>query len=185
MKVDFDAVYCGSLNRHQQTLDGILAGKGASHTPSIEDALNEFEFMAVIKAYLVAHKLPFPDRQTPRSDYYRLLKQAMLSWQSGELDYLQLTESWSSFLSRTTGVLHAIASEQPKHALVVTSGGVLGAVLKSILSAPDETAVDLNLQIRNASVTQLFVGRSGVSLSEFNNVACFQTEHTQHLVTYS
>lgn len=183
--IEFDGIYCGSLARHQQTLDGILSNSGKTVSPVIDSSLNEFEFMAVIKAYLMHHKLPFPDRETPRSDYYRLLKRSMLSWQTGELDYLQMTESWQIFSERTNSALTNVAENRHKHALVVTSGGVIGSVLQSILNAPAPTAIDLNLQIRNASVTQCFVGKSGMSLSEFNNVSCFQSPDTLDLITYS
>ena len=183
--VEFDGFYTGSLARHQQTLNGILSGSNKEVTPEIDSNLNEFEFMAVIKAYLVHHKLDFPDKNTPRSDYYRLLKRAMLSWQTGELDYLQLTESWDTFSNRTMKAITNVAESRHRNALVVTSGGVIGAVLRSILNAPAATAIDLNLQIRNASLTQCFVGKSGMSLSEFNSVSCFQSVDTRHLVTYS
>ena len=182
---EFDSVYSGSLERHKQTLDGILQAYSIKHSPEIDANLNEFEFKSVIKAYLVHHKRPFPDKSTPRVEYYRLLKNAMLSWQTGELDYLEMTESWLAFFERTTSAMNAIARNRAKHTLIVTSGGVLGAILKSVLNAPDATAIELNLQIRNASVTQFFVGKSGVSLSEFNNVSCFQSQDTKHLITYS
>lgn len=181
----FDSIHCGTLQRHKQTLNGILQAYPEATHANYEAGLNEFQFQTVIKAYLIKHNLGLPEKSAPRRDFYRLLKTAMLHWQTGELDTYGVGETWQAFNHRVVEVFDAIVSSPAKHHLIVTSGGVMGIILKHILGAPDKTAVELNLQIRNASVTRCFSSRDGVALSEFNNVDGFHRAQVQGLITYS
>ena len=81
--VEFDAVFSGDMVRHHETKDGIASGIATEDYTlpevTVNSALNEFNFQAVATAYLTRYpEAKVPEGASP-SEYYRLLKKAMLS----------------------------------------------------------------------------------------------------------
>ncbi|GGW89606.1 histidine phosphatase family protein [Alteromonas halophila] len=180
-----DRLITGTLLRHRETAEGI--GSRLSNLPAAErlPQLNEFDFMAVVNAYVNANPDAAPGSNATAKDYYRLLKRGMLAWASNELVLNDTNESWAAFETRVGEALHAISHSGAQHVLVVTSGGVIAMLLKHILGYPAESVVNINLQIRNASVSECLVTKSGHYLSSFNNIAHFEHPDRQHAITYS
>ncbi len=55
--------------------------------------------------------------------------------------------------------------------MIVTSGGVIGSLVQTVLRAPPAAAAELNWRVHNASVTQFTFSGSRISLDRFNDVA--------------
>jgi len=179
----FDLVVTGDMLRHKQTADGIL--KANTDAELITDASwNEFDFDAIVKAYLGQ----FPDHQpgpkAPRSDWYKVLKSAMLCWSQQTLE-LPNSETWSDFCYRVHRGTEYIQQSDYKNVLVVTSGGAMAVFLMSLFKSSVEQAIAFNLQIKNTSVNQFYFNRSGFQLNSFNNVGHLDTPNHLDKITYS
>ena len=69
--------------------------------------------------------------------------------------------------------------------LVVTSGGVIARAVANAVGASSQVAVELNLQVRNTSITELLVGRRGTRLISFNGVPHLERADRRHAMTYT
>lgn len=183
--IGFDAVYQGDMVRHRETAQGIGSQMENLPAPLIMPELNEFNFQAVAKAYLLLN----PQDQVPEgaspSEYYRLLKKAMLSWSKDELDTQLLDETWGQFEARANTMINLFKHTDAKRILVVSSGGAIAMMLKHILGYSAPMVINMNLQIRNASYTQCFANSKGVHLNNFNSVPHLDVIDRMHGITYS
>ncbi|MCU7555812.1 histidine phosphatase family protein [Alteromonas sp. ASW11-19] len=181
----FDYAFCGNLRRHRETATAISEGLG--HVPPMEfsDGLNEFDFQAVVTAYVTQHPQARPADGAPASEYYRLLKKSMQAWAADELDAQLLPESWLEFEDRAATVLQQLMQCQAERVLVVSSGGAIAMMLRHVLGYDPQTVIKMNLQIKNASFSQCLVSHSGVHLSSFNNVPHLDHPERVHAITYS
>ena len=174
---------------HHETKDGIAAGLASNRytlpEASVNSALNEFNFQAVAKAYLIRYpEAKVPEGASP-SEYYRLLKKAMIAWSQDELAHDLLDETWGQFEDRVHSMLTHLKSTDAKRVLVVSSGGAIAMMLKHILGYDSATVVNMNLQIRNASFSQCFANARGVHLNNFNSVPHLDVTDRLHAITYS
>lgn len=184
-ELEFDQLVTGSLTRHRETARGIGASLTSLPGATELEELNEFDFMAVVNRFIEATPSAAPNHDATAKEYYRLLKRAMLAWSRGELTLAAQNETWSAFESRVKRALDHISDTGAKRVLVVTSGGVIAMLLKHVLGYPPESVVNVNLQIRNASVTECLVTKSGHYMSSFNNIAHLDHPDRQHAITYS
>ena len=58
-------------------------------------------------------------------------------------------------------------------------------MISQVLGADAATMVNLNLQIRNTSISQLFANRKGVHLHQFNAVPHLEHPEKRESITYS
>jgi broad specificity phosphatase PhoE len=184
--VDFDRVITGDMVRHRQTWEGIAAGMQRPETGAlIRPGWNEFDFQRLVEAYLQQFPNDRPPAGATSTDFYRLLKAALLAWSSDRLTG-ELPEDWCDFERRVRAMLaelqNAAAEER---VLVVSSGGAIAMALRQVLMAPPETMVQLNLQIRNASVSRCFFSPRGYSVHTFNHIAHLETPERMRFITYS
>jgi broad specificity phosphatase PhoE len=184
--IRFDRIITGDMARHKQTLEGIAEGMQLENA-SVQTRAewNEFDFQRLVQTYLQQFPefRPGPDAAT--TDFYRILKGALLAWSAGQLTG-ELPESWPDFERRVQSVLSELKTTAfDENVLVVSSGGAIAMALRHILSAPAATMVQLNLQIRNASVTRCFFNRGGYSLHTFNHVTHLERPERTPFITYS
>ncbi|MEW9796604.1 histidine phosphatase family protein [Alteromonas sp. CYL-A6] len=181
----FDRLFAGNLVRHSETVAGIRSACHGLPDDEILPSLNEFEFMAVVDAYLQANPDAKPESTASAQVYYRILKQAMLAWSRNELDERQLPETWLQFEQRVGDALSDIIATQARRVLVVSSGGVIAMMLRHILGYDASRVINVNLQIKNASFSQCLATRSGLYMSSFNNIPHLDLPERQHAITYS
>jgi broad specificity phosphatase PhoE len=186
-KIDykFDAIYTGNMVRHHETAEQILRGMEQPTEYHQLCNFDEFDFEAVVAAYLAYSGDTLPPKEAPRSDFYRLLKQAMLAWSNNKLHHLP--ESWAAFQQRVVlGVEQAI-SQHPNadHILVATSGGAIAMLKGHVLGLSVDKLVDMNLQIRNASFHQYLVSPGHMLETSFNQIGHLELQGNQALLTYS
>jgi broad specificity phosphatase PhoE len=163
----FDRIVIGGQLRHQQTLDGAISQLSQLPTVEILPALNEFDFTALLRATLAKTGEVQPTR---REDFYRLLKRALAFWQANELPG-NLPETWAQFQGRVLMALNNLQTAPAKRTLAISSGGPISTIAAHVLDAPPHTMIELNLQIRNTAMTQLFANSHALRLLSFNHVA--------------
>ncbi len=194
-QLHFDNVVLGDMVRHRETLEGLH--KGLVKHPNFENLdakiksatvfpeLNEFDFKAVAFGFLKLHPELEPKKSVDRSEFYRVFKLAMKSWSDGQLDEY-VPEKFSEFQSRVIGFLDTLSQEHVgKKVLAVTSGGAIGMAISHLLGADQDSMIDLNLQIRNTSITHCFFNADRARLHSFNNVPHLDNLDKREFITYS
>jgi len=196
---DLDLLVSGSLRRHHDTADEMLGALGDQAPDThVNDAFNEYDHVAVIRAYmpLFMDRIGEPrgiEEATVLSDHklfefaFRFMLKAWMEHLPHEHGAL---EDWRDFCRRVGDGLSALLEDQgPKaHVAVVTSGGAIAAALRAVLGLSNKRTLSMNWSIYNASVTQLYYGRSGrhedALLLGFNNVAHLELSGGRKLVTF-
>ncbi|KXU83763.1 phosphoglycerate mutase [Paraburkholderia monticola] len=180
----FDRVVTGTLQRHAQTLDAIR--RALPDVPvecEILPGLDEYDFHALFRALDAEHRNLAESVTSDPREFFKALRQVLQLWAEGELDE-RVPETWGAFQQRVAAVRVAIQQSGAQHVLAVTSGGVIGALTQQALQAPAATAIALNMQIRNSSVTRCFFNRETFQLSSFNAVSHLEDPQRHAFQTY-
>jgi broad specificity phosphatase PhoE len=182
--ITFDSVVTGDMRRHKETAAGIQKGSETAIPVITDSGWNEFDFDAVVSAYLAANPLMRPADDAPRSEFYRVLKSAMLAWSQQAIGS-NLPESWEQFTGRVAQAVERICASDAKNVLVASSGGAIAITMMNMLGLTVDKAVNVNLQIKNTSINHFFFNRDGIQLSSFNNVGHLDLPKHKSLITYS
>jgi broad specificity phosphatase PhoE len=182
--LQFDGVLMGTLRRHAQTYAGICQGAGidlkasssagppqAASAPSggsevhavtsvgaalIWAGLNEYDSEAVVKT---VHPEPLSPDRSPENyrHHFRLLKQGLAAWMNGSAQPVGMP-SYPDFVHGITSALDHVreqfAANEHSKVLIVSSGGPISTAVGHVLGTSAETTIELNLRIRNSSVTE-------------------------------
>jgi len=182
--IHFDGLIAGTLRRHKQTLEGILQGMKSEGEHLSWDGLNEYDAEAVI-ASVHPHKLEKPTSPETYRHHFRLLRDGLAQWMAGVVSPKGMP-TYDQFVGGVAGALdHVRANHYGKNVLIVTSGGPIATAVGHVLGTSPETTIDLNLRIRNTSVTEF------VFTPKRHNLVCFNAlPHLDHpdyaqWVTYS
>ncbi len=184
-----DAVYTGSMLRHQETATHCLTAMDLAVGWAEEPGWNEYDHNEIVhrfnpmyanQAMLVAD---MAKGLNPRRAFQDMFASAIERWVNGEHD--DYDESWQSFCTRVQAAMDKTLEDlgASKTALVFTSGGAISVICKQLLRIPDRDIFRLNWTLANASVTKLIYGRRGVHLSTLNEHGHFEGE-LAHLITY-
>jgi len=182
-KQSFDLVVAGNMLRHKQTAGGIV-GQSNEHIITTDAGWNEFDFEMIVAAYLQASPEQAPVSGAPRSQWYRVLKKAMLAWSNESLVLLG-GETWVQFCARVQESAQSIHQSDHQNVLVVSSGGAIAVFLMALLNTSVEQAIAFNLQIKNTSVNHFYFNRAGFQFNSFNNVPHLDTFAHLAKITYS
>ncbi len=190
--IAFDRCVSGSLRRQQHTASTALQRMNAVPPLDIDEAFNEFDADAVIRALLPDLLPEEPEalhilRNGPenRAEFQRLFAKLIARWVSGEHDKPGL-QSWQDYVEQVEGGLTRILEQarNRQNIAIFTSGGTITALLRLITGVPADKAFELNWQIVNTSLSQLkFRGRE-VSLASFNSHVHLQLLKAPELITY-
>ncbi|MEO0486303.1 MAG: histidine phosphatase family protein [Pseudomonadota bacterium] len=155
VEAPFDLVLSGTLTRHQET----AAGMGL--TPDRLDArLNELDYFNLADALEKARGIPRPDG----AGFAAHIPVVMEAWHAAEI---QGQESFANFETRIAEVL-AEAQKPGRRVICVTSGGVIGMVLRHLLRLDPTRMAHILLPIYNTSIHRVAVREQGAMLSGFN-----------------
>ncbi|MEY2689259.1 MAG: hypothetical protein RL375_3458 [Pseudomonadota bacterium] len=182
--VTFDAVYCGTLRRQQQTVAAIAEGLGQSLSPLSWPGLNEYDSAALVQAL---HAGPLPEVRDAEGTklHFRLLRDALIAWMAGEISPLGLPRH-ADWLGGARATLdHITAHHAEARVLVASSGGPISNLVGHLLGASPEAVVDLNLRIRNSAITELSTSRRGHRLLSFNHLPHLDAPGDCGLHTYT
>lgn len=183
--LEFSRIVCGGLQRHRQTVAHLAAEMPDPPVTTVDPRLDEYDAESLLRCFggVDGEALRLRgDRQA----YYVGVREALRAW-ARHAAPLEGAEHWDEFGQRTRAAIADAAAGLPAaaHVLVVTSGGVIGRVVADVLEAGAESAIQLNLQVRNTSVTELVVGRSARRLVSFNTVPHLQTRARSEALTHS
>lgn len=187
-----DAVFRGSMHRHQQTADGALEAMQSTCVQQIDEGYNEYDHEEIIVRLrpMYSNKLlmkaDLAKTLNPRKAFQTMLTEAMTRWMAGEHD-ADYRENWPTFQARCNEALRqTIAAAGPsKTVLVFTSGGVISAIAQSLLGLSDEATLKLQWTLANAAITKvIYSAQTGrTHLSSLNEHVHFEGENAR-LITY-
>ena len=167
----FDKVISGSLRRHRETAAGI-----GYADPVIDPRLNEMDYFTLGRALQDVHGVPIPGPD----EFAAHVPQVMQAWHRAEI---MGVETFASFETRVTGVL-AEAAQPGVRVLCVTSGGVIGMIIRHLLNLDPMRMAHILLPIMNSSVHRVQVIPQGPILASFNAVPHLDMPDRVHAVTH-
>lgn len=150
--LNFEAVLTGTLRRHVQTFEGIAQGLDLKTKPLAWPGLNEYDSTAVIAAI---HPQPLDKADTPEMyrHHFRLLRDGLTQWMAGVVSP-QGMPSYTDFAAGVSSALDHVRSQYSGNVLIVSSGGPISTAVGQVLGTTPETTIELNLRIRNSSLTE-------------------------------
>jgi broad specificity phosphatase PhoE len=93
---------------------------------------------------------------------------------------------WQAFQDSAVAAVAEARQRFPDgNVLIVSSGGPIAAIVAAALNAPPATAVDLNLRIRNSSLTEFASTPRRHHLVSYNSVPHLDTNPDPTLITYA
>ena len=167
----FDKVIAGSLRRHKQT----AAAMGYA-APLIDDRLNEMDYFNLGAALENVHGVPFPGPD----EFAAHVPQVLEAWHRAEI---MGVETFASFETRVTSVLAEAASPGVR-VLCVTSGGVIGMIIRSLLNLDPRRMAHVLLPIMNTSIHRVHVTSVGPILAGFNAIPHLDDPDRDHARTH-
>ena len=185
-RLKFDAVLVGTLKRQTQTLEGLLNGLGTpigERAPLEWPGLNEYDSAAVI-ASIHPEPLQKPDTPELYRHHFRLLRDALTQWMNGVTSPKGMP-SYADFQKGVTSALDHVRTQYEGNVLLVSSGGPISTAVGHVLGTTPETTIELNLRIRNASITEFAFTPKRHMLVTYNTLP--HLDHADHAkwVTYS
>ena len=181
--IAFDAALTGTLQRQISTHEGICQGMGMTPQTLQWPGLNEYDSQAVIAT---VHAGPLEKPNTPElyRHHFRLLKEGLQKWMNGATRPEGMP-TYPDFLQGVTSALDHIRQHCTGNVLLVSSGGPIATAVGHVLGCPPQATIELNLRIRNASVTEFAYTPKRHMLVTYNTLPHLnEPEHAQW-ITYA
>jgi broad specificity phosphatase PhoE len=180
----FDAVLTGTLRRHAETWAGIAQGMQSEPEALQWPGLNEYDSEAVIAA-IHPHKLEKPDSPEMYRHHFRLLRDGLAQWMAGVVSPKGMP-SYNEFVKGVTSALdHVRATHHGANVLIVSSGGPISTAVGHVLGTSPETTIELNLRIRNSSVTEFAFTPKRHMLVTYNTLPHLDHADYKDWITYA
>jgi len=183
--IAFARAVSGTLERQRQTARTLLDSMGSTMPVDEHPGWNEYSGDALYRAYHGEGWAKARARGDVR-EFYRTIKAALLDWSEERLAG-DLPETWKQFGERTTAAMRAACEGLPAGACVLaaSSGGAISRAVSTLLQAPATTAIELNLQYRNAAFCEIFVSPRSMRLVSFNCIPHLDRPDRADAITYS
>ena len=181
--IQFDAVLTGSLRRHAQTWAGIAKGAALEHDPLVWPGLNEYDSEAVIQAI---HPQPLQKPDTPEvyRHHFRLLRDGLRQWMNGVVSPKGMP-TYTEFVHGVSSALDHVRQNCSGNVLMVSSGGPISTAVGHLLGTTPETTIELNLRIRNSSVTEFDFNPKRYALVTYNTLPHLDDPQYASWITYA
>jgi len=181
--IQFDAVLTGSLRRHAQTWAGIASGAALEHDPLVWPGLNEYDSEAVIQAI---HPQPLQKPDTPEvyRHHFRLLRDGLRQWMNGVVSPKGMP-TYTEFVHGVSSALDHVRQNCSGNVLMVSSGGPISTAVGHLLGTTPETTIELNLRIRNSSVTEFDFNPKRHALVTYNTLPHLDDPQYASWITYA
>ncbi|MGM9486634.1 histidine phosphatase family protein [Ideonella sp. YS5] len=184
MRLSFDLVLTGTLRRHHETYDGIAEGLGARPEPERLAGLDEYDPEAIVQAIHSDEIVPPATPEAVRA-HFRLLRDGLIEWMQGR----SMPAGMPRYADFAAGVSAALARARERanggQVLIVSSGGPISAAIGLVLGLEAEAIADVNLRIRNSSVTEFVSTPRRLSLLSFNHLPHLHKPELSDWVTYA
>ena len=168
--LDVARIVSGSLRRQVDTADALADAYGL--TPTVDERWNEYDADPVLAAHsdsvqrLEHPRDPGAIPTSPRA-FQAVLEQALEAWVRAGADS-PTAETWPAFNARINDALQAAGSAGAGTTLVVSSGGVIGALAVSLIGVDPTSFPRLNRVTINCGMTRVIIGSAGTTLVSFN-----------------
>ena len=179
----------GAHRRHAAPPQADAGRHPARHEPTggehlSWDGLNEYDSQAVI-ASIHPHKLEKPTSPEMYRHHFRLLRDGLAQWMAGVVSPKGMP-SYNDFVAGVAGALdHVRANHYGKNVLIVTSGGPIATAVGHVLGTSPEATIDLNMRIRNSSITEFAFTPKRHMLVCYNAIPHLEHADYAQWVTYS
>ncbi|CAB1057641.1 Phosphoglycerate mutase [Olavius sp. associated proteobacterium Delta 1] len=192
----FDAIYFGEMERQQKTaqefIDHCSKNKLSTPQPTIFDAFNEYDSVAVWQALVpeLAQEDPSIAQDAAeiignKKAFQRIFAKVMNRWISGSYQAAGIPY-WHDFKQRVRqGLADLIARHGVRKQIAIfTSGGPISVVVQAALGLTDPKTLEVSWQLMNASITRVKYNSRGIMLAVFNDVTHLELEGDKTLLTY-
>ena len=179
----FDTVLTGTLKRHAQSLAGIAEGMQWAPAPLVWPGLDEYDSHAVI-ATVHPEPLQRPDTPEMYRHHFRVLKDGLGRWMAGTAAPVGMP-SYPEFVAGVVGALDHVRSQHEGNVLIVSSGGPIATAVGQVLGTSAETTIELNLRIRNSSVTEFAFTPKRHMLVTYNTLPHLDDPELADWITYA
>ncbi len=182
----FDATITGTLRRQTETYEGICAGAGFSLAPQQRTGLNEYDSEAIIAA-IHPHKLEKPTSPEEYRSHFRLLRDGLAQWMAGVISPKGMPSyvDWQRGIVDTLDHVRQSITKTNANVLIVSSGGPISTAVGHVLGTSPETTIELNLRIRNSSVTEFAFTPKRHMLVTYNSLSHLDGQAYADWVTYA
>ena len=173
---EFDAVVVGGMKRHAQSAAAVAEGYAGDPgrslpAPELDAGFDEFDHRAVFENFTRGNAEREEVQRAAREGIAALaplIRAALAAWAEDAIE--GVPESWSAFGQRVAGAGARCSARSDQRLLVLTSGGVAARLAQAALGAPDRTAIDLNLSLRNSGLAEFHRNGDGLALGSWNAV---------------
>ena len=179
----FDAGLTGTLQRQIDTFSGICNGLGRELEAQQWPGLNEYDSLAVIAA-IHPHKLEKPTSPEMYRSHFRLLRDGLRQWMDGVASPKGMPD-YRNFVAGVTSALDHVRAAHTGNVLLVSSGGPIATAVGHVLDTSPETTIELNLRIRNSSVTEFAFTPKRHMLVTYNTLPHLDAPEYTDWVTYA
>ncbi len=179
----FEAALTGTLQRQIQTHAGIAQGLGQDLPALALPGLNEYDSHALI-ATVHPEPLARPDTPELYRHHFRLLRQAMQDWMAGRCSPAGMP-SYGDWVAGVRDALDRVRTQHSGHVLLVSSGGPIATAVGLVLGLAPEATIELNLRIRNASITEFEFNPKRHTLLTYNTLPHLDGAEYAGWVTYA
>jgi broad specificity phosphatase PhoE len=179
----FEAVLRGTLRRHEQSLAALLQGYGAAPDALAWPGLNEYDGEAIVRA-LNPEPIADPHSAEGYRAHFRLLRVGLQRWMAGDTAPAGMP-SYAEFVAGVTGALDHVRQQHEGDVLMVSSGGPISTAVGHVLGTSAETTIELNLRIRNSSLTEFAFTPRRHMLVAYNHLPHLDAPERRDWVTYS
>lgn len=169
----FDHVLTGTLTRQADTARAM-----GFEITNRDKRLNELQYFPMALALEEQHGKARPQSV---SDYIHHLPVLMDHWQRDLLD--NIPERFTNFTTRITGLIDELCGAHGR-ILLVTSGGVIGIIVRHILALDNAATARIMLQIMNSSMHRLHFVHGQLMLGTFNATPHLDTPDRAHARTF-
>lgn len=190
-EIRFDQIICGTQVRHKQSAQHFLSGyhtKNSNLPFTYMKEFNEYNFEAIIKAYLKCHPAEKQDSYSNKA-LIQLLKKSLTSWSQGQLShdkFNELDETWAQLQQRISkGLLKLQSDFSQSDTLIFTSGGPIAQIVSQVLDIPANKSIELNLTIQNTAITQCVCHQDNIRLDSFNSIPHLESPKRHALRSFS
>jgi broad specificity phosphatase PhoE len=179
----FDAAITGTLRRQAQTFEGIAQGAGLTLLPQQREGLNEYDSEAVIGA-IHPTKLEKPTSPEQYRHHFRLLRDGLTQWMAGVVSPRGMPD-YAQWRQRIIDALDHVRQTSEGNVLMVSSGGPISTAVGHVLGTSAETTIELNLRIRNSSVTEFAFTPKRHMLVTYNTLPHLDSPEHANWITYA
>ena len=187
--ITFEAALTGTLKRQVQTFAGIQQGMDLALNATAWPGLNEYDSQAVMAAVAPDRPLPLEKTALPMPpeiyrQHFRLLKDGLAQWMAGVVSPRGMP-SYNEFVAGVTSALTHVRTQHSGNVLLVSSGGPISTAVGHVLGTSAEATIELNLRIRNASITEFAFTPKRHMLVTYNTLPHLDAPEHASWVTYS